>query len=202
MANSQDQKVSIPLHEPGLKEKMFFFVSGILGSVPLTLFIYQFANSFLASLPDFYATFFSAVVLAPFLEEFSKAFPLFYRHGETLKSIFTLGLLVGLGFGVFEFFTYVLVLDAPILSRLSGIIFHAASTSITAYGIATKKTGPFYLIAVALHSSHNLFASLIGLSPNDPVGINPLLIGAAFPLLAALLYSMYLYNKVSRKEPT
>ena len=37
---------------------MFFFASGILGSVSLTLFIDQFADSFLASLPDFYATFF------------------------------------------------------------------------------------------------------------------------------------------------
>ena len=201
MATSQAQQVSIPVHRPSLKEKLFFFISGILSSVPLTLFISQFANPFLASLPGFYATFFAAVVLAPFLEEFSKAFPLFYRHGETKKSIFTLGLLVGLGFGIFEFFTYILILNAPILSRLSSILFHAASTSITAYGIATNRTLPFYLIAVALHSSHNLFASLIGLSLNDSTGVNALLIGAAFPLITALLLSTHLYNKTTRKEP-
>jgi len=201
MTTLKHQKILIPVHEPSWKERLFFFISGILGSVPLTLFIDQSANSFLASLPDFYATFFAVVVLAPFVEEFSKAFPLFYRHGESMKSIFALGLLVGLGFGVFEFLTYVLVLGAPILSRLTGIFFHAASTSITAYGIVTRRTGLFYLIAVALHSSHNFFASLMGLSLDYPFGVNFWVIGATLPLIIAIWLSMFLYDKV-KKEST
>jgi len=44
------------------------------------------------------------VILAPFIEELAKVFPLFYRHGETERSLVTLGLLIGLGFGVAEFF--------------------------------------------------------------------------------------------------
>lgn len=44
MVTSQEQQFSIPVHRPGLKEKLFFFTSGILGSVPLTLFISQFAD--------------------------------------------------------------------------------------------------------------------------------------------------------------
>jgi len=31
------------------------------------------------------------VILAPFIEELAKVFPLFYRHGETERSLVTLG---------------------------------------------------------------------------------------------------------------
>ena len=47
------------------------------------------------------------VVLAPFIEELAKVFPLFYRHGETQRSLVSLGLLIGLGFGIAEFVEYV-----------------------------------------------------------------------------------------------
>jgi len=197
MVTSQPQQVSVLVYGPDLKEKLFFFISGILGSVPLTLFISQFANPFLASLPDFYATLVAAVVLAPFLEEFSKAFPLFYRHGETIKAIITLGILVGLGFGIFEFLTYVIVLDVPVLARLPGIFFHSASTSITAYGIATNRTLPFYLIAVGLHASNNLFAEFAHLSLDSTGQSGPWVIGEVAATLTAIFLSMHLYNKVS-----
>ncbi len=190
--------VLIPLHRPDLKEKAFFFASGLLGSVALTLFIDQFANSFLVSLSDIQATILSVVVLAPFLEEFSKAFPLFYRHGETLKAIFTLGLLVGLGFGIFEFFTYVVILNAPIIARLPGLFFHAASTSITAYGIATNRILPFYLIAVGLHASNNLFAEFTHLSLDSTGQTGPWFIGSTIATASAILISMHFYNKASR----
>lgn len=93
--------------------------------------------------------------LAPFVEELGKAYPLFYRHGETKKSVVTLGFLVGLGFGITEFLEYALIVGVPIVFRLPGIFFHAASTSIVAYGIANKKSTAFYLVAVALHFSYN-----------------------------------------------
>jgi len=131
----QDNKTIIPLHRPNLRENLFFFVSGIIMSVPLTLFIGWFTDSLCVVLPIFYARLCSTVISTPLIEEFAKAYPLFYRHGETEKSIFTLGFIVGLGFGISEFFVYVLTLGAPILFRLPGILFHAASTSITAYGI-------------------------------------------------------------------
>jgi RsiW-degrading membrane proteinase PrsW (M82 family) len=73
------------------------------------------------------------------VEEVAKVFPLFYRHGETERSIFNLGVLVGLGFGVTEFALYVFTLNAFFIFRLPGIIFHASSAGITAYGIAKKK---------------------------------------------------------------
>ena len=127
-------------------------------SVPLTFFIGRFTDSLCVVLPIFYALLCSTAIFTPFVEEFAKAYPLFYRHGETEKSIFILGFLVGLGFGISEFFVYVLTLGAPILIRLPGIFFHAASTSITAYGIATKRPARFYLIAVVLHFSNNFSA--------------------------------------------
>ena len=143
------------LHSPSRKEMLFFLISGVIMSVPLTLFIGQYAGDLLAGLSPYAATIISVAVFAPFIEEFSKAFPLFYRHGETQRSIFKLALLVGLGFGFVEFLTYVFFLKVPLIDRIPGILFHPASTSITAYGIATRKAGYFYLIAVALHFANN-----------------------------------------------
>jgi len=157
---ASDNKLTITLHKPGSVEKLFFFTSGIITSIPLTVFIEQFSQNLLAMVPAYYATAISVVLFAPFIEEFAKAFPLLYRHGETERSIFTLALLVGLGFGITEFLLYVLTLGAPIPLRLPGLFFHVASTSITAYGIATKRPLRFYLIAVALHLSNNFFAIL------------------------------------------
>ncbi len=136
-----------------------------------------------------YATLISTAILGPLTEEFAKAYPLFYRHGETEKSIFTLGFLVGLGFGISEFFVYVLMLGAPILVRLPGIFFHAASTSITTYGIATNRPVRFYLIAVVLHFSNN-FSALFG-----PFWY----IGGAAAVVATCFLSWRLYRKTSER---
>ena len=97
-------------------------------------------------------------VVAPFVEELAKVFPLFYRHGETERSIVTLGVLIGLGFGISEFFLYVVFLHVPPIARVPGVIFHASSASITAYGIAKKNPLPYYLISVMLHAANNFFA--------------------------------------------
>ncbi len=158
MATSQDDKIVISLHKPPLHEKFFFFISGIVTSLPLTLFINGFANYLLITMPLFHATLFSIVILAPLIEEFAKAFPLFYRHGETEKSIFTLGFLVGLGFGFAEFLIYVFELGVPILVRLPLVFFHAATTSILAYGLTRRQPTLFYFIAVLLHFLNNGFA--------------------------------------------
>ena len=149
--SSDQHKISVPVHRPSLKEKLFFFLSGILTSVPLTLFVGTFTDSLCISLPLFYSQICSIAIFTPFVEEFAKAYPLFYRHGETTRSLFSLGFIVGLGFGFTEFILYVFALNQPILVRLPGIFFHAASTSITAYGIGNHKPLPFYLIAVGLH---------------------------------------------------
>jgi RsiW-degrading membrane proteinase PrsW (M82 family) len=150
--------VTVPIHRPNLKEKLFFLLSGLIVSIPQTAFISAFSAYLISSMPSTDALILAVVILAPLIEEFSKAFPLFYRHGETERSIFTLGFLVGLGFGMAEFVEYVAILQAPIIERLPGIFFHASTASIIAYGIGRKQTAQFYVLAVILHLSANLFA--------------------------------------------
>jgi RsiW-degrading membrane proteinase PrsW (M82 family) len=154
-------EVAIKLHKPDAGEMLFFFLCGVIISTPLTLFVYQYTDFLLVGLNSTTITLISRAFFAPFIEEFSKAYPLFYRHGETQRSIFNLALLVGLGFGTVELLTYVYALGVPIVSRLPGLFFHPASTSITAYGIATKRPLPFYMAAVSLHFSYN-FLAVIG----------------------------------------
>ena len=127
-------------------------------SVPITLFIAGLADSLLLGLDDLSAALISTAIFAPIIEEFSKIFPLYYRHGETQRSIMRLALAVGLGFGLVEMLTYVAVLGIGIPFRLPGLLFHPASTAIAAYGIATKKPLPYYALAVALHFTNNFLA--------------------------------------------
>lgn len=151
MENGTHHQCVIPLHKPSKKELAFFFVSGILVSFPFGYF-YE----------SFYPTELSfallVIVFAPLIEELAKVFPLFYRHGETERSLVTLGLLIGLGFGVAEFAEYVIFVGVSPIARLPGVIFHASSATITAYGVAKKKPLPYYLLAVALHIANNFFA--------------------------------------------
>jgi RsiW-degrading membrane proteinase PrsW (M82 family) len=140
----------IPIHKPSWKELAFFFSSGILVSIPFTLFFSQTYS--------FFPTILTIVVFAPLVEEVSKVFPLFYRHGETERSLVTFGILIGLGFGIAEFFLYVFFFNVSPLARVAGVVFHATSTAITAYGIAKKSPILYYLIAVGLHMVYNFFA--------------------------------------------
>lgn len=151
--------VTIPIHRPKIQEKLFFLLSGVIVSIPLTSFIYAFPDLVLSLIPKTLAATLVALLLAPLVEEFSKAYPLFYRHAETERSIFTLGFLVGMGFGIVELVEYVVFLQVPILLRLPGVFFHASTTSIVAFGIAKKRPGSFYLTAVTLHLSNNLLAT-------------------------------------------
>ena len=194
----KEGKVSIPLHRPSLRESFFFFLSGLISSVPFTLLTEQFADGLVGTLQLqlFYGLFVSAVLVAPFLEEFAKAFPLLYRHGETERSVFGLGFLVGLGFGIFEFVTYVFLLGAPVLLRLPGILFHAASTSIIAYGIATRRTVMFYLVAVGLHFLNN-FAALLHFSMDNSALLGPWSLVSLFASVATYVLSWRLYLKTS-----
>jgi RsiW-degrading membrane proteinase PrsW (M82 family) len=138
---------------------LFFFISGSILSFPFTLLAEQTSVIVFTGLGALTSTVITVAFLGPFIEEFSKAFPLFYRHGETEKSILNLALMVGLGFGIFEFILYVASGVSPIF-RLPGLFFHPASVSITAFGIATKKIWHYYLIAVAFHIANNFIAPI------------------------------------------
>lgn len=155
-----EQKAVMPVHKPDIKEKIFFFISGLLVSVPFTLFFSGFTDTLCVALPVFFAEVCSVVLFAPFIEEFAKVFPFFYRHGETERSLVNLAILTGLAFGITELILYVTTLGAPFISRVPGVIFHASSACITAYGIAKKNPLLFYLVAVSLHLANNLLALL------------------------------------------
>jgi hypothetical protein len=60
--------VTIKLHRPGIKELLFFFVSGAIVSVPLTLFVEQSANPFLTGFSTLDVTLLTVAVFAPFVE--------------------------------------------------------------------------------------------------------------------------------------
>ena len=184
-----DGKVTIHLHKPDASEMIFFFLCGVVISVPLTLFIYQYTGALLVGLNPFTIALMSQVLIAPFIEEFSKAYPIFYRHGETQRSLFKLAVLVGLGFGLVEMLTYVTVLGVNLGYRVPGLFFHPASTSLTAYGISVKQPFPYYIMAVFLHLANNYFAL------TSPVALLPSIIIVTITVFA----SWQLYNKTKEK---
>ena len=145
-----ERQCVIPIHKPSYKELIFFFISGILISFPFALVIEQLSAVVSLAL--------AIVIFGPFIEELAKVFPLFYRHGETERSIVTLGLLIGLAFGITELVLYVFLDGQSVIARLPGLVFHSSWATITAYGIAKKNPWPFYLIAVTLHVTINFFA--------------------------------------------
>src|SRR3990170_2281178 len=186
----KQEEVVIPLHRPNTSEMLFFFSCGVIMSVPITLFIVQLINPLTTGLDQFTATLISTAFISPFVEEFSKVFPLFYRHGETQRSIFNLALMVGLGFGIVEMITYTVVLGVPWYFRLPGLLFHPASTSIAAYGIATKRPIPFYLLAVGLHFANNFLA----LTNPFPISASILIVG--FTVLASWKFHARTQEKI------
>jgi RsiW-degrading membrane proteinase PrsW (M82 family) len=185
-----EQKATISVHKPDLKEKLFFLSAGLLMSVPFTLFFSDFTNSLCVVMPLLFAQICAVVLFTPFIEEISKVFPLFYRHGETERSLVDLGILVGLGFGLTEFALYVFTLGDPILARIPGIIFHSSSSAITAFGIAKKKPVQFYLIAVAAHFGNNLLALFSSM-------VEFLYLPAVILLIATYILAWRLYQKTS-----
>ena len=184
-------EMTIRVHRPSTSEFLFFLLSGAIVSVPLTLFLTQyFGTPLLTGLSIFDITLISVTIFAPLIEEFSKVFPLFYRHGETQRSIFTLAIFVGLGFGVVEFLTYAITYGAQIIpARIPGLFFHPASTSIAAYGIATRRPLPFYFAAVSLHFANNFLTILA-----------PAIIPSSVIVLAiAVFASWHLYDRTKEK---
>lgn len=156
-------------------------VSGVVVGVPVAFFFESISHLW-------FTTFGIATVIAPFVEEFAKADPLFYRRERTGKSLMILGLLSGLGFGMAEFFAYVFS-GVPFLIRLPAVAFHAAGTSIVAYGVYNRETPRYYALAVTLHFLNNLFGSL-GLL---------WFVGGLGATVASYYFAWRFYNRVSRE---
>ncbi len=184
MEDKSPQQCVIPLHKPTRRELTFFFISGLLVSVPFALVFEQFDSLF----PSVLQFIVLSVFLAPFLEELAKVFPLFYRHGETERSIVTLGILIGLGFGLFEFFEVVFIAHQPFIAGIPHIIFHASTPAITSYGIAKKRPLLYYLTSVLLHATTNFIGIEAGLLAQLPI------------LIIVYILAAHFYNKASKEK--
>ena len=139
----------------------FFFVSGIIVGIPVNVYIHNSAVGMIAGLSPYYFLLISELVLAPFIEEFSKVFGLIYRHGETEQTFFKLAVLSGFGFGIAEFLILTFTIGSSALINFSGIFFHPLTVAITAYGLATNQAFRYYLLAVFFHFLNNLFLILL-----------------------------------------
>jgi hypothetical protein len=142
----------VPFRRESAAERAFFFLSGIMVGVPVALFFESVSHLYFTALGV-------ATIVAPIVEEFAKADPLFFRYERSGKSLMRFGLFSGFGFGIAEFFVYVSG-GAPFTLRLPAIAFHAAGTSIVGYGVSKHKTLRYYSLAVLLHFLNNLFAAL------------------------------------------
>jgi RsiW-degrading membrane proteinase PrsW (M82 family) len=155
--------------------------------------------------------FFLVLVVAPFVEEGLKALGVVGRRGS-LRVVAdgpVYGASVGLGFGFFETLLYGVVglavggLPAAIalilVRSVSSVLLHASSTAMFGYGYARQRllgesgsTGRFYLVAVGMHSSFNVLASLgaillvlgVGNSIGDAASVVALFAAIAFAVLA------------------
>lgn len=178
-------------HRPQTAEKVFFFLSGAIISTPFPLLYNTLgSNILLLSLPFSTALLLSVAVLAPILEEYAKAYPLFYRHGETERSLVTLGFLTGLGFGIAELFLYVFIMNAPVSIRIPLVLFHAATATITAFGIGRYRPFAFLAFAIFLHALYNY-----SLLMQQGLGWISLSI-----IIFTLLLALFLYSRTIEKE--
>jgi len=152
----------------------FFFVSGAIIGIPINVYLHNSAVGIIAGLSPYYFLLISELVLAPFIEEFSKVFGLIYRHGETEQTFFKLAVLSGFGFGIAEFLIITFTIGSSALINFPGIFFHLSAAGITAYGISINQPLRYYLLAVFLHFLHNLFlffspSLLFGLSTSTVI---------------------------------
>ncbi len=180
----------IPIHRPKPVEMAFFFFCGVIMSVSITLVVASLLDPLVSVFDKFVAELIATAFFAPFIEEFSKIFPLYYRHGETQRSILNLAIMVGLGFAIVELLEYVLLFGVPVPYRIPGLFFHPSTTAIAAYGIATKRPFPFYLVAVSLHFGTNFLAI-----------VNPFPISGSILVVGLAVFLAYTFYTKTKEKP-
>jgi RsiW-degrading membrane proteinase PrsW (M82 family) len=143
------------------------------------------------------------IVVAPFVEEFAKLFGLLRTSGfiDHPRSGLVLGAAVGLGFAATENMMYegsallqggvVLFLATALIRSFSSALMHGSATSMSGYGLARKKFGggswtPYYLLAVLMHGTFNLFASFGGLFESE-LGSIANVVGLAFAFFLVIM---------------
>jgi len=159
------------------------------------------------------ATILLALVIAPFTEEFAKAFGVLRRSFviREPEDGFVYGATSGLGFSATENLLYGVAafvvggfpasLVVVAVRSISSSFLHASATSVTGYGIARHRLWgprfsaiPWYLAAVAMHSSFNALASF-GVILEDQYGPA----GALLVLAAAIIFALVAISIVRGK---
>jgi RsiW-degrading membrane proteinase PrsW (M82 family) len=159
--------------------------------------------------------FFLVLVIAPFIEEGLKASGVIQNAAKivTIADGPVFGASVGLGFGFFETFLYglgayltgglVAGLTLIFIRSLSSVLLHGSSTAMFGYGYAASKltgrsgaSGGYYLLAVGMHASFNVFASLgsiaLALGYSGTIGSYADVLG----LLLAIVFAVGAINHV------
>jgi RsiW-degrading membrane proteinase PrsW (M82 family) len=155
-----------------------------------------------------WGVFFLVLVVAPFIEEALKGSGV-VANRRRLRLIAdgpVFGASVGLGFGFFETFLYGLGaylagglaagIALILIRSVSSVVLHGSSTGMFGYGYARSRfnvpgagTGAYYLLAVGMHATFNLLASMAILLAL--LGITGVAIDAAsvIALLAAIAFA-------------
>jgi RsiW-degrading membrane proteinase PrsW (M82 family) len=159
-------------------------------------------------------TFVSAVIVAPLVEELSKAIGVMGMrpYVDELEDGLVYGASVGLGFAACENMIYAgsaavngieAVLAIAAVRAVSSTLLHASATATSGYGLGRKwlmgRSGTrtswlgFYLVAVLLHGTYNFLAILGVIFTNSDVAS---LIGLAAAVLLVITTFLYIRRRI------
>ncbi len=190
----------------------------ILNAVFFTLFTEAVPVYVLFGSEQTLQTFLLAVVIAPFVEEAAKAVGVYgsaFSINEAEDGI-VYGAASGLGFSATENLVYGLTalfilgpqasITLIVLRSVSSTLLHASATSATGYGIGKKivsggrrRVAPYYLLAVAMHASFNLFASL-GEVYRETYGDSAAMLSLAAAIILAIVAFSVARSKIIKGE--
>ncbi len=193
---------------------------GIILAAILELIIFYFYSSsfsyfreyeFLAKNKNKIDAIILAVIIAPFVEEATKAYGVLTSKKEIneIEDGMVYGSSSGFGFAATENLLYEIsaLASGGIISWLAvatirsfaSALLHGSATAMTGFGYSSRKMigrgsmAGGYLIAVAMHSSFNIIASV----PIILSGINPILY--TIPLLIAIIYGVSAFKYIRGK---
>ncbi|MFQ5553100.1 MAG: PrsW family glutamic-type intramembrane protease [Thermoplasmata archaeon] len=157
------------------------------------------------------------VVVAPVTEEFAKGLGVFRVRGyiNEVEDGVVYGAAAGLGFGATENLAYGAIafatagLGASLIligvRSFSSALLHAAATGTFGYGVAVSKLVPgktllpFYLLAVLMHGTFNLFAGLGELFVQD-IGLAAASFGLVVAVALALIALSLTRSTIARHD--
>lgn len=162
-------------------------------------------------------TFLVVIVIAPVVEEFAKLLGVF-RYSRYIwrpRNGLVFGAAAGLGFASTENFLFESTayfqegleafLTLALVRSFSSALMHASATSISGYGVARSRSyggpwWPYYVAAVAMHASFNIFASF-GVFFSQRLGPIANGIGLAFSLALVIFAVLFIRWRLEGFHP-